>query len=35
MKKTWNERYFPRLQVKVKVDAFVRRTGLRNKSYLK
>lgn len=34
LKDNWNEQYFPRLEVKVRVDAFVRRTGLRNKSYI-
>lgn len=34
LKKDWHDIHFPQLEVKVKVDAFVRRTGLRNKSYL-
>jgi spore germination protein KC len=33
MKLDWNDRYFPKLEVKVTVDAFIRRTGLRTKSY--
>ncbi len=34
IKKEWNNQYFPQLEVNVKVDAFIRRTGLRNKSYI-
>ncbi|WP_338449730.1 Ger(x)C family spore germination protein [Niallia oryzisoli] len=34
MKQDWNEIHFPKTEVTVKVDAFVRRTGIRNKSYL-
>ncbi|KAB7706979.1 Ger(x)C family spore germination protein [Bacillus aerolatus] len=33
-KHEWNDLYFPELQVNMTVDAFVRRSGLRNKSYL-
>ncbi|MGC4378474.1 Ger(x)C family spore germination protein [Fictibacillus sp. Mic-4] len=33
MKLDWNDKYFPKLKVNVKVEAFVRRTGLRNKPY--
>jgi spore germination protein KC len=34
MKQDWNEVHFPKTEVTVKVDAFIRRTGIRNKSYL-
>lgn len=34
LKSDWNSVYFPELIVDVKVEAFVRRTGLRTKSYL-
>jgi spore germination protein KC len=34
MDNNWDDAYFPKLKVKVKVDAFVRRTGLINNSYL-
>lgn len=34
LKAEWDDRHFPELQVEVKVDAFVRRSGLRNKSFL-
>jgi spore germination protein KC len=34
LKHDWNDVYFPELEVDVTVDAFVRRTGLRSKSYL-
>jgi spore germination protein KC len=34
MKTDWNDAYFPNLKVNVKVEAFVRRTGLRTNSYL-
>ncbi|WMT18621.1 Ger(x)C family spore germination protein [Parageobacillus toebii] len=34
MKSDWNDRYFPQLEVNVTVEAFIRRTGLRTKSYL-
>jgi spore germination protein KC len=34
MKADWDDRYFPQLEVHVTVDAFIRRTGLRTKSYL-
>jgi spore germination protein KC len=30
----WNDVHFPELKVNVKVDAFIRRTGLRNNSYI-
>ncbi len=30
----WNSEYFPKATVKVSVEAYVRRTGLRNKSFL-
>ncbi|WP_084256425.1 Ger(x)C family spore germination protein [Anoxybacteroides amylolyticum] len=33
LKKNWNEQYFSRLQVKVNIHVFIRRTGLRNKPY--
>ncbi|USK69773.1 Ger(x)C family spore germination protein [Peribacillus asahii] len=33
LKQDWNNVYFPELKVDVKVEAFVRRTGLRNKPY--
>lgn len=33
LKQDWNELYFPELEVEVKVDAFIRRTGLRNQPY--
>ena len=34
MKRDWNEAYFPKLNVTVKVDAYIRGTGLRTKPYL-
>ncbi|MFJ7976857.1 Ger(x)C family spore germination protein [Peribacillus sp. NPDC096379] len=34
LKADWNDVTFPKLEVDVTVDAFVRRSGLRNKSYL-
>ncbi|MFC3884488.1 Ger(x)C family spore germination protein [Bacillus songklensis] len=34
LKHDWNDSHFPELKVDVTVDAFVRRTGLRNKPYL-
>jgi spore germination protein KC len=34
MAKNWNESYFPYLEVNVKVESFIRRTGLRNKPYI-
>jgi len=34
LKSDWNSVYFPELVVDVKVDAFVRRTGIRTKSFL-
>lgn len=34
MKPLWNDVYFPECQVDVTVEAFVRRAGLRNKSFL-
>ncbi|MFZ4453908.1 Ger(x)C family spore germination protein [Salibacterium aidingense] len=34
MKKNWNDEYFPEVEVDVKVNAFIRRTGLRNKPFL-
>lgn len=34
LKHNWNEQYFPELEVNVRVDAFIRRTGLMNKSYI-
>ncbi|MBB3869406.1 Ger(x)C family spore germination protein [Parageobacillus toebii NBRC 107807] len=34
MKSDWHDRYFPQLEVNVTVEAFIRRTGLRTKSYL-
>jgi spore germination protein KC len=34
LKHDWNDVYFPELEVDVTVDAFIRRTGLRNKPYL-
>jgi spore germination protein KC len=30
----WNDTYFPKLEVSVEVNAYVRRTGIRNKPYL-
>ncbi|MCZ0755894.1 Ger(x)C family spore germination protein [Anoxybacillus sp. J5B_2022] len=33
MQRVWDEQYFPHLPISIKVDAFVRRTGLRNKPY--
>lgn len=33
MKNDWNDTYFPKLQVNVNVNTFIRRTGLRNKPY--
>lgn len=35
IKKEWDDRYFPHLPVTVKVDASIRRTGLRNTPYIK
>lgn len=34
MKHDWNDDYFPKLEVNVAVDAFIRRTGLRSNPYL-
>ncbi|MBW7652172.1 Ger(x)C family spore germination protein [Anoxybacillus sp. ST4] len=34
MKKTWSDQYFPNVQFHVQVDAFIRRTGLRTRSYI-
>lgn len=34
LKHDWNDVHFPKLKVNVKVEAFIRRTGLRNKPYL-
>ena len=34
MKNDWNETYFPKLTVKVEVEAYIRRSGLRKNSYL-
>jgi len=34
VKKSWEDSIFPNLNVEVKVEAYVRRTGLRNNSYL-
>jgi spore germination protein KC len=34
IKHNWNDFHFPELEVDVTVDAFIRRTGLRNNSYL-
>lgn len=34
LKDDWNDVHFPKLEVKVTVEAYVRRTGLRTKSYL-
>jgi spore germination protein KC len=34
LKHDWSDVHFPELEVDVTVDAFIRRTGLRNKSYL-
>jgi len=34
LKHDWNDVHFPQLKVEVVVDAYVRRTGIRNKSYL-
>ncbi|MDN4074333.1 Ger(x)C family spore germination protein [Fictibacillus terranigra] len=34
LKHDWNDAAFPKVKVKVKVDAFVRRSGLRNKPFL-
>jgi spore germination protein KC len=34
MKSDWHDRYFPQLEVNVTVEAFIRRTGLRTKSYI-
>ncbi|RFU61137.1 Ger(x)C family spore germination protein [Peribacillus glennii] len=31
MEKNWNDEHFPKLKVKVNVDAYIRRTGLRSK----
>lgn len=33
MKSEWNNNYFPNLNVKIKVEAFIRRTGLRSNSF--
>lgn len=33
MKSEWNNNYFPNLNVKIKVDAYVRRSGLRSNSF--
>ncbi len=33
--KEWNDTYFSELKVNIKVESFIRRTGLRNKPYLK
>lgn len=35
IKKEWDDRYFPHLPVTVKVEASIRRTGLRNTPYIK
>lgn len=34
LKAMWNEVYFPELQVDISVEAYIRRAGLRNKSFL-
>ncbi len=34
IKNDWNDTYFPNLKVNVKVEAFIRRSGLRTNSYL-
>ncbi|MCM3112572.1 Ger(x)C family spore germination protein [Lederbergia lenta] len=34
LEKRWNEDHFPEMKVNVRVDAYVRRSGLRNKSFL-
>ncbi|ACJ33580.1 Spore germination protein KC [Anoxybacillus flavithermus WK1] len=34
MKKLWHNKYFPKLEIHVKVDSFIRRTGLRTRSYI-
>ncbi|KRE03592.1 spore gernimation protein KC [Bacillus sp. Root239] len=34
LKKEWNDVYFPKLDVDIKVEAYIRRAGLRNKSFL-
>lgn len=34
LKSEWDDVYFPKLDVDVKVEAYIRRTGLRNKSFL-
>jgi spore germination protein KC len=34
MKSNWSDRYFPQLEVNVTADAFIRRTGLRTKTYI-
>ncbi|WP_408007678.1 Ger(x)C family spore germination protein [Pseudalkalibacillus sp. A8] len=34
MEKEWNDTYFPELKANIKVESFIRRTGLRNKPYL-
>lgn len=33
MKSEWNNNYFPNLNVKIKVEAYIRRTGLRSNSF--
>ncbi len=32
--KTWHNKYFPEAELHVKVDSFIRRTGLRTRSYI-
>ncbi|AXM90150.1 Ger(x)C family spore germination protein [Anoxybacillus ayderensis G10] len=34
MKKMWHNKYFPKSEIHVKVDSFIRRTGLRTRSYI-
>jgi spore germination protein KC len=34
LKTEWNDVYFPKLDVEITVEAYVRRAGLRNKSFL-
>ncbi|MEH7035925.1 Ger(x)C family spore germination C-terminal domain-containing protein, partial [Priestia megaterium] len=34
LKHEWNDVYFPKLNVDITVEAYVRRAGLRNKSFL-
>ncbi|MGE8203206.1 Ger(x)C family spore germination protein [Heyndrickxia sp. NPDC080065] len=34
LERNWNDVGFPALEVRVKVDTYIRRTGLRNKSYM-